>query len=71
MTDERTIQERHMQLTWDILSCDNMIDDEDPDHEHQADLQSELEGMCQELSMIEEVMFLTQPVDCDCFYAPR
>jgi hypothetical protein len=40
MTDERTIQERHMQLTWDILSCDNMIDDEDPDHEHQAELSS-------------------------------
>jgi hypothetical protein len=76
MTDNRTIADQHNQLMWEISVCDNMIDPkpeyiDQEERSFQAELAADMTNMCQQLSIIEEVMFLTQPVDCDCFYAPR
>lgn len=63
-----TLADQHRQLMEDIRICDNMIDPDDEDQDHQAELTSEMEEMCQELGIVEEVMALKYAVDCDCFY---
>lgn len=63
-----TLADQHRQLMGDLTACDNMIDPDDEDQDHQAELISEMESMCEELSMVEECMSLKYAVDCDCFY---
>ena len=70
-----TLAQDHWQLMMDIQSCDNMIDPSvledqcEPDSvAEQEELVQDLELMCQELGIIEEVINLKQPADCDCFH---
>ncbi|AHX01043.1 hypothetical protein HL13_gp83 [Dinoroseobacter phage DFL12phi1] len=68
LTDNRTLAQIHSQLMSDITACDNMIDPDDAEQGYQDELISEMEDMCEQLGMIEEVMSLKYAVDCDCFY---
>lgn len=63
-----TIRQEWEALMNNIRICDNMIDSDDEDQVHQAELTSEMEKMSQELGILEEVMSLKSHVDCDCFY---
>lgn len=70
LTDDRTLAQIHSKLMDDIVSCESMIDyefDED-DTNQRIDYRAELESMCQQLGILEEVMALKWSVDCDCFY---
>lgn len=69
LRDTRSLAEQHNQLMYEILVCDNMIDPNDEDKEHQEELASLMEEMCQQQNVIEEVMFLKDSIDCNCFYA--
>ncbi|CBW47082.1 hypothetical protein [Roseovarius sp. 217 phage 1] len=68
MKDNESLADKHATLMNDIMVCDNMIDPDSEDQNEQAELQSELEDMCQELDVLETVMSLKWAVDCDCFY---
>ncbi|CBX88017.1 hypothetical protein [Roseovarius Plymouth podovirus 1] len=68
MKDNESLADKHTTLMNDIMVCDNMIDPDSEDQNEQAELQSELEDMCQELDVLETVMSLKWAVDCDCFY---
>lgn len=67
-----TLADQYQQLLADLTTYELMVDiTDDEDQNHQADLMSEMEQMCQELVMIEELMFLKYTVDCDCFYTGK
>lgn len=70
LTDDRTLAQLHSQLMNDIVACDNMIGSEldEDDTDQRINYRAELESMCQQLGILEEVMALKWSVDCDCFY---
>ena len=63
--DTRTLHAIQAQLNADMESCATMLTghgDDDPD------LIYEMESMCEELEIIEELTSLKSPVSCHCFY---
>lgn len=65
---KRSLMLRHNQLMRDIEAADNMLDPQDEDQEHQAEIQRDLDQMLCKLGDLEEVLSLKHGVDCDCFY---
>lgn len=56
----------HNQLMSNITQLDNMLPEDET-----GEVLNSIEGMCQELGVLEEVMHLKTSVDCDCFYEQR
>ena len=77
ITDNRPLSAINDELFADIMVIDNQILSEDEFDqneldlvEYQAELAADMESMCEELGIIQEVMALKHHVDCDCFYDP-
>lgn len=73
LTDHRTLDQIHAQLMHDIAAYDNMIGFE-PDEDitdQEIDYRAQLEDMCLQIGILEEVMSLKWAVDCDCFYTGK
>ena len=58
----------HARLMSNLTQLDNMLQGDENDD---PEVLNDLEGMCEELGVLEEVMFLKSHVDCDCFYNPN
>lgn len=70
LTDDRPLGQILAQLMEDIQFYDNTINFEP--EEDRADLEdkyrSQIEEICLQIGLVEEVMSLKCAVDCDCFY---
>ena len=73
--DRRNVWEQYIECSNAMMACDSMIDfsviEDNTDLEaveEQLELQNSMEGLCEELAMLEAIMSLRKFVDCDCFY---